>query len=123
MHLKRIFWPWGVIVDLEAEIEAAHEALDTLEEGMGSLFNDAKNVISNAARDFAVLGDALMTIDETISAVKSPNGTSKKVQRIAQEALGNTMAAVTDEVRVAIRALLEAEAAAVVEVGEEVEEA
>lgn len=104
MNIKKIFWPWGVISQLEAQLTDANVALaeskghiGLLEQHMQNLAEDHKREIVFAAEDIIIMNGALKEIDETVSSVNKPNGTSKKLQRIAQEALGICNVPISEE--------------------------
>lgn len=107
MNLKTIFWPWGRIKELEIENNELAAECDDLDAAFDCAMQLAchyvgevvakEAVLLAASRDFGLAALALSEIADTVAAVKVPNGTTKKLGRMAQDTIGMLAAELTPQ--------------------------
>lgn len=94
MNLKFLLNPWGYARDLEADIEMIEEDFDTLVEihqeyrlKSTETQGEFDNALDNAVLDHLICLVALSDIVATSDGVAAPNGTCRKMRRLAEEGL------------------------------------
>lgn len=120
MNLKRIFWPWGIIRSLEKEVNFLEGEIIDLNQNLKWADQDFDTVVEqrdvyaamllNASRDFGISAVALGDISDLVDAVNVPNGTTKKIGRLASTAIEQCKAKLSVEDRERVRLALQAEA-------------
>lgn len=113
MNIKSIIWPWGRIKDLEEEIGLLDEEIEELEEDVDMLIdrsNILAEVVMRASRDFGIAAVTLADVNALIAGLKVPNGTTKKIGRLVEEAIGNLSAELTEDYLTVVREAMAREA-------------
>lgn len=99
MNLKYIFWPWGVIGDLETDVRCLQAKNEKIEEAFKALDDEFYVILItliDTARDMGIASVALIDIIEAANAASVSSATINKLRDIAETANSRLLTVMDD---------------------------